>query len=355
MPRLHNRPVTFQPLNCMYLILTLLLCIMMELLVFERGYNKARTETEIAVKEQVGQAADQLADVVTDTRDAYVMHSLDEEVNRILSEQDDPYTLKYIKESQYLRNALYYLLSGNSLFTDIGFVRQEGSIITYNSLTSQDKDVLRKAAEEYPLGTDYTISEVYDNRSLINEQQRVLVMREMFQNTQRESIGFMAFFIDVDGIRQSLEERVRHMEQAGGVLLMEGDTLVCGGDRNGALPDAKALAQEARQADETAESGIVHLQEKRYGYVLREELYTGWTVLGYYDADALVSQCLRDNALLHIAIFAAFVLIIIIELRSFRFLNRTVRELKDAMAQAEQGRFVQLDGLVEKNPELHTL
>ena len=48
-------------------------------------------------------------------------------------------------------------------------------------------------------------------------------------------------------------------------------------------------------------------------------------------------------------------MIIIIELRSFRFLNRTVRELKDAMAQAEQGRFVQLDGLVEKNPELHTV
>lgn len=345
----------FQPLNCMYLILTLLLCVMMEALVFERGYNKMRAEAEAAINEQTNMAAEQFADIVTATRDAYVMHSMDEEMNKILSEIDSPYTLEYIVESQYLKNALYYLISGNELFADVGFVRRGGSVITYNSLSNQDKLVLRQTTETYPLGTDYVLSQVYDNKSLLNSQQRFLVVREMFQNTQRESIGFMAFFIDVDGIRQSLEEHVRHMEQAGGVLLMEGDTLVCGGDRNGALPDAKALAQAARQADETAESGIVHLQEKRYGYVLREEPYTGWTVLGYYDADALVSQCLRDNALLHIAIFAAFVLIIIIELRSFRFLNRTVRALKDAMAQAEQGRFVQLDGLVEKNPELHTV
>lgn len=355
MTKLRNRQGMFQPLNCMYLVLTILLCIMMELLVFERGYNKALAETENAVKEQVGQAAEQLAGVVTDTRNAYVMHSVDEEVNRILSENDDPYTLKYIVESQYLRNALYYLLAGDPLFADIGFVRREGSVVTYNSVTDQDREVLRKAVEEYPLGTDYTISQVYDNRSLISAQRRFLVVREMFQNTQRESIGYMAFFIDVDGISSSLEERVQRMDQTGGVFLMEGDTLVCSSAQGGELPDGDTFLKAARQQDESAGSSIVQLQGKKYGFVLQEEPYTGWTVLGYYDADALVSRCLGDNALLHIAILAAFVMIIIIELRSFRFLNRTVHALKDAMAQAEQGRFVQLDGLVEKNPELHTV
>lgn len=173
-----------------------------------------RAEAEAAINEQTNMAAEQLADIVTATRDAYVMHSMDEEMNKILSEIDSPYTLEYIVESQYLKNALYYLISGNELFADVGFVRRGGSVITYNSLSNQDKLVLRQTTETYPLGTDYVLSQVYDNKSLFNGQQRFLVVREMFQNTQRESIGFMAFFIDVGGIRQSLEESVRPMEQA---------------------------------------------------------------------------------------------------------------------------------------------
>ena len=144
MGKRNAKRVVSQPLNGLYLVLTLLLCIMMEILVFDRGYNKVQSEAELSVKEQVSLAANQLAATVTDTKDAYIMHSMDQKMNQILSAYDEPYTLEYIVELQYLKNAVYYFLSGNSLFADIGFVRREGSIITYNSLTNRDKEVLRQ-------------------------------------------------------------------------------------------------------------------------------------------------------------------------------------------------------------------
>ena len=77
--------------------------------------------------------------------------------------------------------------------------------------------------------------------------------------------------------------------------------------------------------------------------------------MGYYDADRLLLDCVRDTAPLSAGILFAFIVILIIELRSFRFLNQTVRALKEAMQQAEQGRFVQLESPLQKNPELHTV
>lgn len=115
MGKRNAKRVVSQPLNGLYLVLTLLLCIMMEILVFDRGYNKVQSEAELSVKEQVSLAANQLAATVTDTKDAYIMHSMDQKMNQILSAYDEPYTLEYIVESQYLKNAVYYFLSGNSL------------------------------------------------------------------------------------------------------------------------------------------------------------------------------------------------------------------------------------------------
>ena len=114
MGKRNAKRVVSQPLNGLYLVLTLLLCIMMEILVFDRDYNKVQSEAELSVKEQVSLAANQLAATVTDTKDAYIMHSMDQKMNQILSAYDEPYTLEYIVESQYLKNAVYYFLSGNS-------------------------------------------------------------------------------------------------------------------------------------------------------------------------------------------------------------------------------------------------
>ena len=355
MGKRNAKRVVSQPLNGLYLVLTLLLCIMMEILVFDRGYNKVQSEAELSVKEQVSLAANQLAATVTDTKDAYIMHSMDQKMNQILSAYDEPYTLEYIVESQYLKNAVYYFLSGNSLFADIGFVRREGSIITYNSLTNRDKEVLRQVVNQYPLGTDYMLSPVYDNQSLLGNQRRFLVVREMFQNTKRESIGFMAFFLDVNVLTQRLSQQIGKMEQEGGLMLLGGDSLIYSGSNGNAPQDTAAFVQAARQTGGTAGSGLTRIGTHNYGFVLAEEPYTGWTVLGYYDADRLLLDCVRDTAPLSAGILFAFIVILIIELRSFRFLNQTVRALKEAMQQAEQGRFVQLESPLQKNPELHTV
>ena len=61
MGKRNAKRVVSQPLNGLYLVLTLLLCIMMEILVFDRGYNKVQSGAELSVKEQVSLAANQLA------------------------------------------------------------------------------------------------------------------------------------------------------------------------------------------------------------------------------------------------------------------------------------------------------
>ena len=67
----------------------------------------------------------------------------------------------------------------------------------------------------------------------------------MFQNTKRESIGFMAFFLDVNVLTQRLSQQIGKMEQEGGLMLLGGDSLIYSGSNGNAPQDTAAFVQAA--------------------------------------------------------------------------------------------------------------
>lgn len=348
------RKKQFRPLNLFYIIFTIVMCISSLLLYLytdARRIEAEKTSDLITDTSNVMQEVSLNFKVVMDT---YPMHFLDADLNKALQDLDDYNTPGYVENAQYILKAIYYIIYGNHLISDVGFVRSNQQLLASTTMSDMDREMVEEEIMRYPAGKSYQISPVYDNQSIIYDRQRILLTREIFKMDDRTRVGYMVYFIDFPALLEIMERTKLPPEEHLGMMVLS-DTQKIYDQREDA--QSGKIEQKVRTfSHEIGDKGKIERESdidgKKYILSLERDPISGWIFVSYYCQNRFFMESIVRNIWFIVFMVVLCFAMVIIQLRSFHFLNETVSHLNQAMAVMENGKFVQLDKRFEKNREL---
>ena len=348
------RKKQFRPLNLFYIVFTVFMCassLLLYLYADARRIEAEKTSDLMTDTSNVMQEVSLNFKVVMDT---YPMHFLDAELNKALQELDDYNDSKYVDHAQYILKAIYYIIYGNHLISDVGFVLNNRQLLASTTMSDVDRAMVEKEISGYPSGKSYQVSEVYDNKSIIYDRQRILITKEIFKMDDRSKVGYMVYFIDFPALLDIMKKsQIPPEEHLGMIVLSDTQTIYDqrSNEQSGKIEQKiRELSKEALGSDKIErEWGI---DGKKYVISLERDPISGWIFASYYCQDMFLKESAVKNIWFILFMAGLCTVMVVIQLRSFRFLNETVSNLNQAMAVMEKGEFVQLDKRFEKNNEL---
>lgn len=342
----------FRPLNLFYIAFTAFMCISSLTLYL---YSDARRIQAEKTSDLLIQTSNTMSEISLNCKmvmDTYALHFVDTELNEALQNIETYESPDYVENVQYVLKAIHYMVYGNHLISDVGFVRSNGQLLASTTLSDVDREMVKEEIARYPDRASFQISDVYDNRSIIYERKRVLLTREIYKMEDRTKVGHMVYFIDFPALLEIMEKTESSLDDHLGMIVANNHQIIYNQKENqNSELIATQVLENAESLDEIAETTIL-VHGKSYTLHMERDSVSNWIFASYYRKDAFLQESLEKNKWFILFMSGFCILVVFIEIKSFRFLNDTVSHLNEAMATMETGKFVQLDKRFEKNREL---
>ena len=342
------------PLNLFYIIFTAAMSILTIALYLyaETGRIEAKETSELtADRISIMQEISLNIELAMNT---YSMHYTDPELNAALRGLDSYNDPEYAGNSQYILKMISYIVGGNHMISDICFAGNRGGFLSKTSLSDVDRKMIQEEIERYPEGAPYQISEVYDNQSILEQRQRVLLTRQIFSMNTMEKVGYMVYLLDFSELVNVMERTRFSAEDELGMFVFSESQMIYQ-QPEGDIPDKirqKAFEHIGELVKGEATELTVEVDGKPYVVTMEQDSVSKWFFVTYYRESMFWRECIVGNVWVIIFITALCIFMIFIQIRSFQFLNETVYHLKKAMETMEGGNFVELDQRFENHSDL---
>ncbi len=338
-------------LNLFYIFITGLLFCTCEILVVYFNFMEQSNVQKNEITYQTTSIVQELNIKIQSATANYVFYALDDDFNEIFEETKLPYTIDYITQTQYVKDKIEVVLTSDSFLSDIGFVVNEKNLITVNSVTEIDQEKILAAAKNHHSSTDWYTSTIYLNQSLSKNQENFFLLKDIVGLSTKEVVAQMVLLFSFSKVEEIVLENQS---------LFSKQTLLFEQSDNGTLeiiwedsPTSEMLQQAVNEVcamvTEDYYEQMIIVGNKTYYAAFQREQSTGWLIMSYYDVNKVFFASLYENAGSYLLIGLVFLVVLLIQINSFRFLNMTVCALSDAMFQMKQGNFVQLDLKLERD------
>ncbi|MFI3169137.1 MAG: histidine kinase [Faecalibacterium sp.] len=337
-------------LNLFYIFVTVLLFCTCEILFVYFNFMEQSNTEKNEITYQTTSIAQELNIKLQAATANYVFYALDDDFNELFEETKLPYTIDYITQTQYVKDKIEVVLTSDSFLSDIGFVVNEKNLITVNSVTEIDQEKILIAAKNNHSSADWYTSNIYLNQSLSKNQENFFLLKDIVGLSTKEVVAQMVLLFSFSKVEEIILEKQNVFGKQ--VLLFEqpevGTLEIIWGDSATSEMLQQAVNEVYATMTEDYYEQMIIVGNKTYYAAFQREQSTGWLIMSYYDVNEVFFTSLYENAGIYLLIGILFLIVLLIEINSFRFLNKTVCALRDAMFQMKQGRFVQLDWKLER-------
>ncbi len=343
------------PLNLFYIIFTVVMSVLAVSLYLyaEIGQIKAKETSELTA-DRIS-AMQEISLNIELAMNTYSMHYTDPELNEALRGLDLYSDPEYASNSQYILRMISYIVGGNRMISDVCFVGNKGGFLSKTSLSDVDRKMIQNEINRYPDGASYQLSEVYDNQSILEQKERVLLTRQMFSMNTMEKVGYMVYLLDFSALSDAME-RTRFLEKEEKGMFVFSESQMIEKQPDNGIADLIREQLSEKYPSEYAGGGTAEIRVeadgKPYIVTIEQDKVSKWFFATYYRENMFWRECIAGNIGLIIFTAVLCIFMILIQIRSFQFLNETVRHLKKAMETMEGGNFVELDQKFENHSDL---
>ena len=342
------------PLNLFYIVFTIVMC---AATLFLYLYAETQRIQAKETSELMAERVNMMQEISLNFKlamNTYSLHYTDQELNEALQKMDNYNSPDYADNAQYMLKMISYIVNGNSVISDVCFARDGQNLLSKMGLSDTDRAMVKKEIERYEPSRLYQVSEVYDNQSIMASKTRVLLTREIFSVKNMEKTGYMIYFMDFPALVNIMEGNRPPADKGIGLFVINDSQLIC--DQVGNSVSEEIWKQALSFAPgfpsgETVEK-TVKAEGKQYVVTMERDPISQWIFCSYYMENAFLEKCIEENLWIIGCMTLICIVMVLIQLRSFWFLNETVYHLKKAMKTMESGNFVELDRKFEKKNDL---
>ncbi len=342
------------PLNLFYIVFTIVMC---AATLFLYLYAETQRIQAKETSELMAERVNMMQEISLNFKlamNTYSLHYTDQELNEALQKMDNYNSPDYADNAQYMLKMISYIVNGNSVISDVCFARDGQNLLSKTGLSDRDRAMVKKEIERYEPSRLYQVSEVYDNQSIMASKTRVLLTREIFSVKNMEKTGYMIYFMDFPALVKIMEGNRPPADKGIGLFVINDSQLICDQVGNSVSEEIWKQAMSfvpGLPSGETVEK-TVKAEGKQYVVTMERDPISQWIFCSYYMENAFLEKCIEENLWIIGCMTLICIVMVLIQLRSFWFLNETVYHLKKAMKTMESGNFVELDRKFEKKNDL---